>query len=128
MSTKLPKHIALMVEKNNLVMAIKTLSEEKNISMGEAKAIIDDFESHLKDKQRQKVEAIASKQEKKQTKTVNVHNKQNTDQIKNLNQGLDNHLEHIGYKKPAVPYWMKRLLVILVVIAVLSVLFWQLMP
>ena len=63
--TKLPKHIAQMVEKNNLVLAIKTLSEEQNISMGEAKNLIDSYEENLKQQQTKKVEAINQKQQKK---------------------------------------------------------------
>lgn len=63
--TKLPKHIAQMVEKNNLVLAIKTLSEEQNISMGEAKDLIDSYEENLKQQQTKKVEAIHQKQQKK---------------------------------------------------------------
>ena len=66
--TKLPKHIAQMVEKNNLVLAIKTLSEEQNISMGEAKDLIDSYEENLKQQQTKKVEAINQKQQKKREK------------------------------------------------------------
>lgn len=59
---KLPKAVMMMVEKNNLVMAIKTLAEEENISMDAAKARIDAYEHSLKVKQQQKLTTIANKQ------------------------------------------------------------------
>ena len=42
-NTKLPKDVIMMVEKNNLVMAIKTLAADENISMDAAKPRIDDY-------------------------------------------------------------------------------------
>lgn len=128
MSTKLPKHIAQMVEKNNLVLAIKTLAQEQDISMGEAKVIIDEHEEKLKNKQQQKVEAIAAKQDKrKPVKEANAAPSSNTN-MENLNAGLDQHLQQIGYKKPLMPYWAKRVLIILIVTIALSLLFWRMMP
>ncbi|BBI68254.1 hypothetical protein PKHYL_24450 [Psychrobacter sp. KH172YL61] len=46
----------MMVEKNNLVMAIKTLAADENISMDEAKTRIDAYETALKVKQQQKAQ------------------------------------------------------------------------
>lgn len=127
-SNKLPKYIAQMVEKNNLVLAIKSLSEEQNISMNEAKDLIDDYEQSLKQQQNKKVEAISQKQQKKQgTKQGNQPIKDNP-KLQSLNSGLDNRLNSMGYKPPMVPYWLKRIFVILLVIAILSLLFWRLMP
>lgn len=129
-SYKLPKHIAQMVEKNNLVLAIKTLSEEQNISMGEAKDLIDSYEESLKQQQNKKVEAINQKQQKKNAtkgSTPTLPIKENP-KLQALNNGLDKRLDTMGYKKPAVPYWVKRVFIILLIMAVLSFLFWQLMP
>ncbi|WP_261862765.1 hypothetical protein [Psychrobacter sp. JCM 18900] len=61
-NTKLPRDVIMMVEKNNLVMAIKTLAADENISMDEAKSRIDAYETQLKVKQQQKLNTIASKQ------------------------------------------------------------------
>lgn len=126
-SNKLPKHIAQMVEKNNLVLAIKSLSEEHNISMSEAKDLIDDYEQSLKQQQSQKVAAISHKQQKKQGIKSGKQPKDNPE-LQSLNNGLDNRLDSMGYKPPMVPYWVKRVFVILLVITILSLLFWRLMP
>lgn len=149
MSNKLPKHIAQMVEKNNLVLAIKSLSKERNISMGEAKEIIDEFEQQLKQQQAKKVASISRKQDKKKVKTESSQSIKNINQsnkninhsnksinqtkkdnpnFQQLNKGLDKHLDSMGYKKPLLPYWMKRLLIILVIMTVLIFIFWQLVP
>ncbi|MBE0441267.1 MULTISPECIES: hypothetical protein [unclassified Psychrobacter] len=42
-NSKLPKAVIMMIEKNNIVMAIKTLAEDENISMDEAKVRIDEL-------------------------------------------------------------------------------------
>lgn len=128
MSNKLPKHIAQMVEKNNLVLAIKSLSEEQNISMNEAKNLIDDYEQSLKQQQIKKVEAISHKQNKRQGIRQGNQSIKDNPELQSLNRGLDNRLNSMGYKPPMVPYWVKRVFVILLVIAILSLLFWQLMP
>ncbi len=62
--TKLPKHIIMMVEKGNLVSAIKNLSAEESISMDEAKDRIDAYEQQLKRKQQQAQQQIAQGQNK----------------------------------------------------------------
>ena len=128
MSNKLPKHIAQMVEKNNLVMAIKTLSEEQNISMAEAKEQIDDYENRLKQKHIKRVESIHQKQQNQSCgKTDSLPIQQNP-KLQAINKGLDQRLEGLGYKEPLVPYWVKRVFIILLVIGILSFVFWQLMP
>ena len=127
---KLPKAVAIMVEKNNLVMAIKTLAEDENISMTEAKERIDAYEASLKQKQQQNVAKIAKKQgieidtdtDTGQKKTA--HEK--ADGFKQLSSGLDNHLEGIGYKKPLIPRWVWRLSIILVVMAIIFFALWRL--
>ena len=48
---KLPKAVMMMVEKGNLVQAIKTLAADENISMDAAKSRIDAYELALKNKQ-----------------------------------------------------------------------------
>lgn len=128
MSNKLPKHIAQMVEKNNLVLAIKSLSEEQNISMGEAKELIDEYEQALKQQQNKKVEAISQKQQKKQGIKPASQPIKDNQELQALNNGLDNRLNSMGYKPPMVPYWVKRVFIILLIITILSLLFWRLMP
>lgn len=62
---KLPKEIAQMVEKNNLVLAIKTLVAQENLTFDEAKNRIDAFEAHLKSSQQEKQASIVQAQAKK---------------------------------------------------------------
>lgn len=50
---KLPRDVIMMIEKNNLVMAIKTLAADEDISMDDAKNRIDAYETQLKVKQQQ---------------------------------------------------------------------------
>ena len=131
---KLPKAVAIMVEKNNLVMAIKTLAEEQNISMEEAKAQIDAYELALKAKQQQKINHIANKQgipaqvlgtAPPAAPIDDAKTKPRPSPFKSLNTGLDNHLDDIGYKKPLLPYWMKRVFIILLVMAAIFWLLWR---
>ena len=141
-NTKLPKDITIMIEKNNLVMAIKTLASDENISMDEAKVRIDAYETQLKVKQQQKLNTIANKQgipnqaisfdrepetEDKSDKLVKNRLKANKTgkSFKNLQDGVESQLDDLGYKKPLLPYWMKRLLVIAVVMAGLFWILWQ---
>ncbi|MBH0085324.1 hypothetical protein I6E84_03715 [Psychrobacter sp. SCQQ22] len=141
-NTKLPKDITIMIEKNNLVMAIKTLASDENISMDEAKVRIDAYEMQLKVKQQQKLNTIANKQgipsqaisfdrepetEDKSDKLVKNRLKANKTgkSFKNLQDGVESQLDDLGYKKPLLPYWMKRLLVIAVVMAGLFWILWQ---
>ncbi|WP_201551805.1 hypothetical protein [Psychrobacter fjordensis] len=141
-NTKLPKEITIMIEKNNLVMAIKTLAADENISMDEAKIRIDAYETQLKVKQQQKLNTIANKQgipnqaisfdrepetEDKSDKLVKNRLKANKTgkSFKNLQDGVESQLDDLGYKKPLLPYWVKRLLVIAVVMAGLFWILWQ---
>jgi len=141
-NAKLPKEIVIMIEKNNLVMAIKTLAADENISMDEAKVRIDAYETQLKVKQQQNLSTIANKQgippqaisfdrepetEDESDKVVKDHLKANKKgkSFKNLQDGVDGKLNDLGYKKPLLPYWTKRLLVIAVVMAGLFWILWQ---
>lgn len=140
-NAKLPKAVIMMIEKNNLVMAIKTLAADENISMDAAKARIDAYEAELKMKQQQKLTTIANKQgiptsaissdielvqedftppQKQRVKTTPTE--QN---FKSLQRGLDSQLNDLGYKKPLVPYWAKRLLVIAVIMLGLFWILWR---
>lgn len=128
----------MMIEKNNLVMAIKTLAEDKNISMEEAKVQIDAYETTLKVKQQQNLNTIANNQgisnhaisfDREQNTAENPEQKTTDDDaeaehnegFKSLQEGFNKELNDLGYKKPLLPYWLKRLLII----AVISVgLFW----
>ncbi|MDN3452956.1 MULTISPECIES: hypothetical protein [unclassified Psychrobacter] len=141
-NTKLPRDVMMMIEKNNLVMAIKTLAADENISMNDAKDRIDAYETQLKVKQQQKLNTIANKQgipnqaisfdrepetEDKSDKLVKNRLKANKTgkSFKNLQDGVESQLDDLGYKKPLLPYWMKRLLVIAVVVAGLFWILWQ---
>lgn len=140
-NAKLPKAVIMMIEKNNLVMAIKTLAADENISMDAAKARIDAYEAELKMKQQQKLNTIANKQgipasaissdreiadedfsalQKQRVKTTPTE--QN---FKSLQHGLDSQLNNLGYKKPLIPYWLKRLLIIAVVVLGLFWVLWR---
>ncbi len=140
-NAKLPKAVIMMIEKNNLVMAIKTLAADENISMDAAKARIDAYEAELKMKQQQKLNTIANKQgipasaissdreiadedfsalQKQRVKTTPTE--QN---FKSLQHGLDSQLNNLGYKKPLIPYWLKRLLIIAVVMLGLFWVLWR---
>ncbi|MGP5531700.1 hypothetical protein ACTXMH_02370 [Psychrobacter celer] len=141
---KLPKDVIMMVEKNNLVMAIKTLAQDENISMDEAKVRIDAYETALKVKQQQKLNTIANKQgisnhaisfdRKQETKEelesgklikTRVKTTKQTQGFKDLQQGVDSQLNNLGYKKPLIPYWTKRLLLIVVIMAGLFWILWR---
>ncbi|WP_198336043.1 hypothetical protein [Psychrobacter celer] len=141
---KLPKDVIMMVEKNNLVMAIKTLAQDENISMDEAKVRIDAYETALKVKQQQKLNTIANKQgisnhaisfdREQETKEelesgklikTRVKTTKQTQGFKDLQQGVDSQLNNLGYKKPLMPYWTKRLLLIMVIMAGLFWILWR---
>ncbi|OLF40290.1 hypothetical protein [Psychrobacter sp. Rd 27.2] len=141
---KLPKDVIMMVEKNNLVMAIKTLAQDKNISMDEAKVRIDAYETALKVKQQQKLNTIANKQgisnhaisfdREQETKEelesgklikTRVKTTKQTQDFKDLQRGVDSQLNNLGYKKPLMPYWTKRLLLIVVIMAGLFWILWR---
>ncbi|MGA6100720.1 hypothetical protein ACPESL_00900 [Psychrobacter pocilloporae] len=141
-NTKLPKDVIMMVEKNNLVMAIKTLAADENISMDEAKTRIDAYETALKVKQQQKLNTIASKQgipnqaisfdreqEVEDEPGPLVKNRVKTTKqsqaFKSLQAGVDSQLNDLGYKKPLLPYWLKRLLVIAVLMIGIFWILWR---
>jgi len=140
-NTKLPKDVIMMVEKNNLVMAIKTLAADENISMDEAKSRIDAYETQLKVKQQQKLNTIASKQgipnqaisfdreQEEEDPGPLVKNRVKTTKqsqgFKGLQDGVDSQLNDLGYKKPLLPYWLKRLLVIAVLMIGIFWILWR---
>ncbi|WP_201572626.1 hypothetical protein [Psychrobacter nivimaris] len=140
-NTKLPKDVIMMVEKNNLVMAIKTLAADENISMDEAKSRIDAYETQLKVKQQQKLNTIASKQgipnqaisfdreQEEDEPGPLVKNRVKTTKqsqgFKGLQDGVDSQLNDLGYKKPLLPYWLKRLLVIAVLMIGIFWILWR---
>ncbi len=101
-NTNLPPHIRQLVEKNNFVIAIKTLAQEQGISLEEAKAQIDAYEN----------------QQKSQSKP--------TDDFQPLVQSLDNHLKQQNIKLPLLPYWAKRLLILLFIILIFGIFTYQL--
>jgi len=140
-NTKLPRDVIMMVEKNNLVMAIKTLAADENINMDEAKSRIDAYETQLKIKQQQKLNTIASKQgipnqaisfdreQEEEEPGPLVKNRVKTTKqsqgFKGLQDGVDSQLNDLGYKKPLLPYWLKRLLVIAVLMIGIFWILWR---
>lgn len=140
-NAKLPKVVIMMIEKNNLVMAIKTLAKDENISMDAAKERIDAYETHLKSKQQQKINAIANKQGipsaalsadsapivddsaaliKNRVKTTPTEQ-----DFAGIKHAVDSNLNSLGYKKPLIPYWAKRLFIISIIMAGLFVILWS---
>ncbi|MEN6670522.1 hypothetical protein AAJP47_09120 [Psychrobacter sp. B38] len=141
-NAKLPKAIITMIEKNNLVMAIKTLAADENISMEEAKVRIDAYETALKIEQQQKLSKIANKQGipneaisfdreqepdddadplvKNRVKTTQSHQ-----DFQTLQTGVDSRLKDLGYKKPLIPFWLKRLLMIAVIMLGIFWILWR---
>ncbi|SNT69551.1 hypothetical protein [Psychrobacter sp. LV10R520-6] len=140
-SAKLPKEIIMMIEKNNLVMAIKALAADENISMDAAKIRIDAYETELKVKQQQKLNTIASKQgipngaisfDREQVLEDSerlIKNRVKTtpeeQNFKSLQRGVDSQLNNLGYKKPLLPYWAKWLLVIMIIMASMFWILWR---
>lgn len=143
-NAKLPKAIMMMIEKNNLAMAIKTLAADENISMDDAKIRIDAYETELKVKQQQKLNTIASKQgipnhaisfdreqeaedEDESGKLIKnrVKTTPSEQSFQSLQEGVDSKLNDLSYKKPLVPYWAKRLLVIAIIMAGLFWIMWR---
>lgn len=105
--TQLPPHIRQLVDKNNFVIAIKTLSQEQNISLEQAKAMIDEYE--------------ASKVSPAVTNDIPT-----TNAFDNLNQDLSNHLKQENIRLPLIPYWVKRVVVIVLVMLILGWMIWKL--
>ena len=141
-NTKLPKAIITMIEKNNLVMAIKTLAADENISMDEAKVRIDAYETKLKIEQQQKLSTIANKQGIP-NQAISFDREQDVEEdsgplvknrvkstkseqgFKSLQAGVDSQLNDLGYKKPLLPYWLKRLLVIAIIMLGVFWILWR---
>ena len=138
---KLPKAVMMMVEKGNLVQAIKTLATDENISMDAAKSRIDAYELTLKNEQQQKLNSIANKQGIP-SQAFSFENEQAEDDterlikskvkstpseqgFQTLQDGLNNQLKDLGYKKPLLPYWAKRLLIIAIIMAGLFWIMWR---
>ena len=110
----------MMIEKNNMVMAIKTLAADEDISMNEAKIRIDDYEAELKLKQQQKLSSIATKQ------GIPYATRSASEQdYKRLQKAVDTQLHDIGYKKPLVPYWGKRLFIMTLIMLGLFGILWR---
>ena len=138
---KLPKTVMMMVEKGNIVMAITTLAADENISMDAAKSRIDAYELALKSQQQQKLNSIANKQgipsqafsfdrepveeESERLIKSKIKSTPSEQSFQTLQDGLDNQLNNLGYKKPLLPYWIKRLLIIAIVMAGLFWIMWR---
>ena len=138
---KLPKTIVMMVEKGNLVMAIKTLAADENISMDAAKSRIDAYELALKNQQQQKLNSIANKQgipsqamnfdretvedDTERLIKSKVKSTPTEQSFQSLQEGVDSQLNDLGYKKPLLPYWAKRLLIIAIIMAGLFWIMWR---
>ena len=138
---KLPKTVIMMVEKGNLVMAIKTLAADENISMDAAKSRIDAYELALKNQQQQKLNSIANKQgipsqamnfdretvedDTERLIKSKVKSTPTEQSFQSLQEGVNSQLNDLGYKKPLLPYWAKRLLIIAIIMAGLFWIMWR---
>ena len=138
---KLPKTVMMMVEKGNIVMAITTLAADENISMDAAKSRIDAYELALKSQQQQKLSSIANKQgipsqaisfdretvEDDTERLIKSRVKSTpTEQgFQSLQDGVDSQLNDLGYKKPLLPYWAKRILIIAIIMSGLFWIMWR---
>lgn len=140
---KLPKAVIMMIEKNNLVMAIKTLAQEENISLEAAKARVDAYEDALQEQQELNLAKIANRQGipteliDQSTDPEAQANRENGVLIKDyvksdqdagfatLKDGLDRQLHDMNYKKPLLPFWVKRVIVLLIITAGLFFIFWR---
>lgn len=137
---KLPKSVVIMVEKGNLVMAIKTLAADEGISMEAAKARIDEYEDAIKAKQQQKLTTIANKQgipnsaisfdqpvapEDSTLVKDKVKSTPPQQDFAGLKHAVDSELNNLGYKKPLIPYWAKRLLIIAIVMIGVFWILWR---
>lgn len=140
-NAKLPRAVIMMIEKNNLVMAIKTLAADEKISMEDAKARIDAYETKLKVKQQQKLTTIANKQGIPNG-AISFDREQITDGFeplskdrvkttpaqqgfKSLQAGVDSQINDLGYKKSVIPHWVKRLIIIAIVMIGVFLILWR---
>lgn len=110
-SPKLPAHIRQLVDKNNFVIAIKTLAQEQNISLEQAKALIDEYE--------------ASKTANTQVSPSTVSPIKSQQGFNHLTPDIDTHLKQENITLPLVPYWVKRVMVVLIVVGLLGWLIWR---
>nr|WP_315043369.1 hypothetical protein [uncultured Moraxella sp.] len=108
----LPKHIRQLVDKKNYVIAIKTYAQEQNISLEDAKNAIDAYE------QNQNVTS--------QDSQTNSPKPQANQGLAGLQAGVDNRLQQENIKLPLVPYWVKRVVIILLVIGIFGGLMYNL--
>ncbi|WP_019519642.1 hypothetical protein [Faucicola boevrei] len=113
--TTLPKHIRQLVDKKNYVIAIKTHAQEQNISIDEAKHVIDAYEAS---QTAQWIKSDEASHEDMQKPTPNQG-------FANLQTGVDNHLQQQNIKLPLMPYWVKRVTIILLVLAIFGGLIYQ---
>lgn len=103
-SPQLPAHIRQLVDKKNYVIAIKTYAQEQNIGLEDAKNAIDAYEESQK----------------------NPPIQQTTNQnLQQLQASLDNHLATQGIKTPRIPYWLKRVLLICLIMGIFGGLLYQ---
>lgn len=99
---ELPAHIRQLVDKKNYVIAIKTYAQEQNIGLEQAKEAIDAYEESQK-------------------------NKPIAQSFDNLQASIDNHLQQQNIKRPIIPYWAKRIIILLIVVGIFGVLLYRLL-
>lgn len=92
---ELPAHIRQLVDKKNYVIAIKTYAQEQNIGLEEAKDAIDAYEESQQ----------------------NLPN-QYYQPLQQLQTSVDSHLATQNVKLSRFPYWLKRVLIILLVVGI----------
>lgn len=113
-SSKLPRDIRQLVDKGNFVIAIKELSSQKNISLEEAKALIDQYEadnsSDDTSQQKQDTESIPSEEQG----------------FSKLTSSVTHAIESEGVSARVLPKWLlfvRRVLFVLVLAYLFSLLF-----
>lgn len=106
----LSAHIRQLVDKKNYVIAIKTHAQEQGFSLDEAKAQIDAYEQ----------------MQLQQQTPVNTASQPASKGFEQLTQGLDNRIAKENITMPLVPYWVKRVTVILLVLAIIGLLLYRL--
>ena len=109
--------------------------------MDAAKSRIDAYELALKNQQQQKLNSIANKQgipsqamsfdretvedDTERLIKSKVKSTPTEQSFQSLQEGVDSQLNDLGYKKPLLPYWAKRLLIIAIIMAGLFWIMWR---
>lgn len=126
---KLPKHIAMQVDKGNLVVAIKSLSSEEHISLEAAKNWVDAYAASKQNVASKKPNHVQDKGLLDSIKT-RVKNEQLIEENKKsggfarLHDNLDDAIEAQGVSARTYPWWVRPLVVALIVLVLGTIVVW----